>query len=183
MKTRVNPIGCSRGFSLVEVTVAMGIFAFVAVGILGLLPAALKLRAESAQETRAVMIAEELFASISAAGSLTNVVVRDGPAGEPRNSQWVDLTKDKVLIGYPPQTTVPYALWSTRGRSPDEVWETGQLDSWAIDNDIQTLALLSATNVPGTPGLYRVTCQIRTPATLPLAKSKPTSFSTLASGQ
>ena len=51
----------SAGFSLVEVTVAIGIFAFVVVGVLGLLPTALRMRAESAQETRAVMIATGAF--------------------------------------------------------------------------------------------------------------------------
>jgi len=165
-----------RGFSLVEVTVAIGIFAFVAVGVLGLLPAALKIRSDSAQETRAVMIAQELFASVRAAPSLRRVIFRDGPAGEKRNNQSADLTTESVVIGYPTQTTVPFGLWSSgRGQGP-EVWETGQLPGWAIKNDIQTLARVSAKPVVGTSNLYEVLCEIRTPATLPLDKSKPSIF-------
>ena len=51
------PIQPPGGFSLVEVTIAIGIFAFVIVGILGLLPAGMRLRADSAADTRAVLIA------------------------------------------------------------------------------------------------------------------------------
>jgi len=179
---RVRPARQVQGFSLVEVSVAIGIFAFVAIGILGLLPAALRLRADSAQETRAVMIAEEIFASIVASGTLTNVVLRDGPAGQPRNNQSVDLTQDKILLGYPPQTTVPFGLWhSKRGSDPQEVWETGKLDAWATNNDIQTLALLWATNTGA--GVYRIVCEIRTPASVPLTNSTPTSFISLAFSQ
>jgi len=179
---RARPARQVQGFSLVEVSVAIGIFAFVAIGILGLLPAALRLRADSAQETRAVMIAEEIFASIAASGTLTNVVLRDGPAGQPRNNQSVDLTKDKILLGYPPQTTVPFGLWhSKRGSDPQQVWETGKLDSWAVDNDIQTLALLWATNTGS--GLYQVICEIRSPATIPLTNSTPTAFTTFSGAQ
>jgi len=183
MNRQAQPLGSPGGFSLVEVTVAIGIFAFVAIGILGLLPAALKLRSESAQETRAVMIAEELFASVAAAGSLTNVVVRDGPAGQPRNNATIDLTREPLLLGYPSQTTVPFGLWcSSRGSDPSEVWETGQLPAWAVANGIQTFALLRATGVAGTPGLYQVTCEVRSPASLPLSQSKPAVFTSYLPG-
>jgi len=168
-------------FSLVEVAVAIGIFAFVAVGILGLLPTAMKMRAASAQETRATMIAQELFSSILAASSLTNVVVRDGPGLRVNNNQFIDLVNEDVVLGYPPNTTVPYGLWSSdRGNNPDEVWTDGSLPGWAVQNGIQTLARLSATNLPATwsTNLYKVTCEVRTPASLPLENSRPTVFST-----
>ena len=64
---------------MVEVTVAIGIFAFVVVAILGLFPAALRLRTDSALETRAVMIANELFASVRASTNISNVTLRAGP--------------------------------------------------------------------------------------------------------
>jgi len=168
-------------FSLVEVAVAIGIFAFVAVGILGLLPTAMKMRAASAQETRAAMISQELFSSILAASSLTNVIVRDGPGLKANNNQSIDLAGEVVVLGYPPNTTVPYGLWSSdRGNNPDEVWETGQLPGWAVQNGIQTLARLSATNFPTSwsTNLYKVTCEVRTPASLPLENSRPAIFST-----
>ncbi len=169
------------GFSLVEVTVAIGIFAFVVVGVLGLLPTALKLRAESAQETRAVLIATELFSSLQASGGATAGILRDGPGLTSENNVRppVDLRSEAVMLGYPPQTTVPYFLWhSARQMDPQQVWESGELRADAVDNDIQTLALLTGEAVPDNPNLMRVTCQVRTPASIPLTNSRPTVFTT-----
>ena len=172
----------SAAFSLVEVTVAMGIFAFVAVGILGLLPAAMRLRAEAAQETRAVLIAQELFSAVMSSSSLTNVIIRDGPALEPRNNTPINIVEDTVVVGYPTQTTVPYGLFARdRGFNPQTVWETGALPGWAADNAIATLARLSATIVSS--NLYAVTVEVRSPASLPLTNSTPTVFTTLVNSQ
>ena len=175
------PISSASGFSLVEITVAIGIFAFVAVGILGLLPAALKIRNDSAQETRAAMIAGELFGAIQAGGGLTNMLVRDGPAGESRNESAINLITGPLLVGYTGRTTVPYFLWhSSRAtaNNPLPTWRNG-INSTpdAVGNDIQTLAYLSATNI--SPGLYQVTCEVRSPATLALTNTKPVTFTTL----
>jgi len=162
------------------VTIAIGIFAFVVVGIMGLLPAGLKMRAESSAETRGVLIAEELFAAVRAATNLSTVVVRDGPALQLRNNQPVNLKAEKVVIGYPSQTTVPYFLWGgSRGAgSPDSAWIQGQMPPGAVANAIETLAQLSATNIGGS--LYRVTVEVRAPASVPLTpNSRPATFSTI----
>jgi type II secretory pathway pseudopilin PulG len=170
-----------EGFSLVEVTIAIGIFAFVVVGIMGLLPAGMKMRAESSAETRGVLIAEELFAAVRAATNLSAVIVRDGPALQQRNNQPVNLKSEKVVIGYPSQTTVPYFLWggSRSAGSPDSAWIQGQMPAGAVANAIETLARLSATNIGG--NLYRVTVEVRAPANIPLANSRPATFSTIVS--
>jgi type II secretory pathway pseudopilin PulG len=172
------------GFSLVEVTVAIGIFAFVAVGVLGLLPAALKQRADSSRETRAVLIAEELFAAVQAAPTLTNVIMRDGPGLRLQNNQEINLLQpDGVVVGYPPQTSVPYYLWGgTRQRDTKGAWEGGQLPADASANNIETLARLTAqvfTNTGVTNGLYQVTVQVRSPASVPLTNTPPVTFTTL----
>lgn len=64
-----QPAVRQAGFSLVEVTVAIAIFAFVIVGILGLFPVALKQSSDSALETRAAMVAKQLFESIDSSAS------------------------------------------------------------------------------------------------------------------
>lgn len=173
----------SRGaFSLVEVTVAIGIFAFVAIGILGLLPAALKQRADSSRETRATLIAEELFATLHAANSITSVVFRDGPKLERGNTQKINLlSPDGVVIGYPPQTSVPFYLWGgDRERDTTGAWVRGDLPPDAQNNNIEALAKMSAVAVPDTPGLYRVTVEVRAPANVPLTNTPTITFSTLA---
>jgi prepilin-type N-terminal cleavage/methylation domain-containing protein len=170
----------TRGFSLVEVTVAIGIFAFVAVGILGLLPAALKIRTDSAQETRAVMIAQEMFSSLKTSRGITNIQVRVGTkntVGDSRFNQ--DLTSTAVVVGYPAGTTVPFWFFE----NPDDAWnnDSGANNevAQAFDlNLIQTLARLSAVPVDSVDGLYQVSCEVRSPASLPLVNSKPTVFTT-----
>ncbi len=169
------------GFSLVEVTIAIGIFAFVIVGILGLLPAGMRIRADSAAETRGVLISEELFASVRAATNLGAVTVRDGPGLQASNNQTINLTNgDAVVIGYPSQTTVPYFLWGgkrTDVGTPESAWVEGKMPLGAVTNAIDTLARLSAISVGN--GLYRVSVEVRAPAVLALSNSRPISFSTL----
>jgi type II secretory pathway pseudopilin PulG len=169
----------SPAFSLVEVTIAIGIFAFVIVGVMGLLPAGMRMRADSAAETRGVLISEELFAAVRAAPSLGSVVVRDGPAMQARNNQTISITNNVVVVGYPSQTTVPYFLWGgdRDAGTPDSAWVQGQMPAGAVANAIDMLARLSATNLGG--GLYRVNVEVRAPASIPLANSRPSTFSTL----
>jgi type II secretory pathway pseudopilin PulG len=168
---------------LVEVTVALGIFAFVAVGILGLLPAALKQRADSSRETRAVMIAGELMSSVQTSPSLTNAVVRVGPdLGDQDKSLRYNqnLTEGPVVLGYAASTTVPFyyffpnagAAWTNAGGNHADIVASAS-------NNIDTLARLSVTNVPGTPGLYQVRVEVRSPANVALSNSQTVTFATL----
>lgn len=170
------------GFSLVEVVIAMGIFSFVAVAILGLLSVALKLRAESALETRSAIVAEEVFSAIRMSGGLDRAIFRDGPALQVRNNQRVNLTTEKVLLGFVGSTTVPLGLWhSARGQDPQGVWDSGVTQPWAAANGIGTIALVSAQRVspPLDSRLYRVTCFVRTPSSLPFSSSRSVAFSIL----
>ena len=170
----------SPAFSLVEVTIAIGIFAFVIVGVMGLLPAGMRMRADSSAETRGVLISEELFAAVRAAPSLSNVVVRDGPGLRPNNNRTINLLSGsgQSVLGYPSQTTVPY--WSF-DKNPGSSWtNAGGADAEVAQssaNAIDTLTRLTATNIGG--GLYRVNVEVRAPASIPLTNSRPSLFSTL----
>jgi len=169
-----------EGFSLVETTAAIGIFAFAAVAILSLFSVALDIRASSDLETNASIVAEEIVSSVAMSGGPKSVTFRDGPALQLRNNQTVDLTVGKVLLGYPAGTTTPFGLWHpSRGQDPQAVWESGIAQSWALENQIQTLALVSASRVSPGSDLYSVNCQVRSPASLPASKSKVETFTTL----
>jgi type II secretory pathway pseudopilin PulG len=176
-----SPYGRRSAFSLVEVVVALGIFSFVIVGIFGLLPAALKLREDSSQDSHAVLVAEELVAAVRNADSIRNVTLRDGPGLKPGNNVYpgADLTAGNLVIGYPSQTTVPFGLWhSSRGNDPDGLWTSGRLPSWAVENGIATLARISALEL--TPSVYQITIEVRSPASIPLENSRPVTFITRA---
>lgn len=176
---RISTSCRASGFSLVEITVAIGIFAFVVVGIIGMFPTALRLRSESALETRAVMIAEELFAAARASTNFPMVWgVRDGPTGA-YLSPPEDITAAPVVVGYPANTSVPFFLASTHrsaaSGTPDSFWE-GTVPPGAAANEIFALARLSAQKV--TNNLYQVTVEVRAPASAPLARSQPMVFTT-----
>lgn len=61
----------NSAFSLVEVTLAIGIIAFALVGIMALFPAATKAALESQRETRATFIAQQILADLTS-GPPTN---------------------------------------------------------------------------------------------------------------
>ncbi len=141
---------CAAGFSLVEVTVAIGIFAFVAIGILGLLPAALKQRESSAVEMRAVLIAEELFAGVRAAPSPRAVSqLRDGPGHSDTGNFF----------------------------PPEDLTEGDDYPADAQERNIGMWAKVQAERIQ--PNLYRVTVDVRTPATAPLTNSQIVTLTTL----
>jgi len=179
--SRKNQPQCD-GFSLVEVTVAIGLFAFVMVGILGLFPTANKMRADSALETRAVMIAQQLFSYVESADvtnssgvprfSPTRVAVRDGPGFEVKNTRTNInlLSPGGVVLGYQNRSSMPYYFFGTTNA---EAWTNmpsaveGSATTTA-DNEITTLARVFAEPTSGTCHQYRVTVEVRSPAIAPL---------------
>ena len=185
-------------FSLVEVTVAIGIFAFVIVGIIGLFPTALRMQAESAVETRASMIAQQLFDAVDlsiaswtnpAANVFSGVVIRDGPGLISDNSRSVDLLNSNrpIVLGYMAKSSMPYYVFTQQG---EKAWSNGIADLAeppygskpnppAASNDIITLARLSAiSNVGGNPRLYQVNVEVRSPAFASLTNNRPSVFTT-----
>jgi type II secretory pathway pseudopilin PulG len=55
---------CVRGFSLVEVVLALGVIGFALLAIIGLLPIGLQSGRASIQETRANHLAEQIFSTL-----------------------------------------------------------------------------------------------------------------------
>ncbi len=149
------------GFSLVEVTIAIGIFAFVIVAILGLFPAALRQRSDAAAETRAVLIAQQVFGGVAATGSVTNAL-----SSETNNPTLLNLSNGVVLGFSQNSTTVNQIVNGTNS------WATPEADP-----NITTKALVIATNV--SPGLFNVSVQVGYPASLPADKRRLQTFSSL----
>jgi uncharacterized protein (TIGR02598 family) len=54
----------ARAFSLVEIVLALAIISFAIVGIMGLFPVAMKSAQESQMETRAALIARQIFSDL-----------------------------------------------------------------------------------------------------------------------
>ncbi len=66
------------GFSLIEVTLALGVIAFALVAIMGLFPVAMKSATESQRETRATFIAQSILADLGSGSSTTNTFIAIG---------------------------------------------------------------------------------------------------------
>jgi uncharacterized protein (TIGR02598 family) len=56
--------GSTKGFSLVEIVLALGVISFALVAIIGLLPIGLASGRASIQETRANLLAQQIFATL-----------------------------------------------------------------------------------------------------------------------
>jgi type II secretory pathway pseudopilin PulG len=161
------------GFSLVEVTIAIGLFAFVIVGIIGLFPAALKQRADAGFETRSVMIARQIYQGIEAGESLTAALMPDVDIkweGNPTNSTLtLKNINDGVVLGFSKQGTTVNHIFSNKG-------------SWASQDvgppqqEITTKALVEATAAAGSGNVYEVTVSVGFPANLPAARRRIETF-------
>jgi type II secretory pathway pseudopilin PulG len=99
-----RPSLCRAGFSLVEVTLALGVAAICLVTMLGLLPATLKTQQSSVQQTRANQIISQINSVLRADVSLppgqANKVCPDPPdPNEPCN--WSDLHGHWLQVAAP----------------------------------------------------------------------------------
>jgi uncharacterized protein (TIGR02598 family) len=145
-------------FTLVETVVAIGIFSFVIVGILGLFPAGMRRQAESGAEARARIIAESVFETIKVSDSLQNSKI-PVEVGTP-NLQFRNHIQGTLLGFAQDGTGINYA------------WPSGSTSDWGNGNvpanqNITTKARVLSTLVPDNPNLYQVTVDVGTPANLP----------------
>ncbi len=72
-----------KAFSLIEIVLALGVIAFALVGIMGLFPVAMKSAQESQRETRATLIAQQIFADLRVASGTNRMLVHGASAGTP----------------------------------------------------------------------------------------------------
>ena len=92
MKSTNNLEGCRplhplsiTAFSLIEIVLALGIISFALVGIMGLFPVAMKSALESQRETRAALIAQQIYSDL-ASMSGTNRFITTGTGPDDRTS-------------------------------------------------------------------------------------------------
>jgi type II secretory pathway pseudopilin PulG len=176
-------------FTLVESVIAIGLFAFVIVGIVGLFGSALDRQRQASFETRAVLVSQQILARIRAADSATNIAFTRGTdagaALEPKLFHSANLTA--------PGTNTAAFYYKMTGTEISGILEADSYSNAGytffpgypaetLTNDIAGRALLSlTTNDTGNPNLYRVTIEVSEPANLPLQFRRYTNtFTTLA---
>lgn len=114
-----------RAFSLVEVTLALGIIAFALVGIMALFPVAMRSAKESQEETKATFIAKEIFAGFTSPQAAQgqaflvtgeNFLTQRQPVGLRQGStNVVGYNQDGRPVGMAPSTSFAQSL-------PDPGW-------------------------------------------------------------
>lgn len=156
------------GFSLVEVSIAIGIFAFVVVGIFSMFPVGMRQQVSSAQEVLGVQTAQHVMSSIAAAPNLSNVnlvVQRSGSTNLVFSN--ANLLAAPVVLGLGSADSLPVKpLAATAWTTP------------VSDPTVQSVVRIAATNFG--PGLFRISIDLAHPAgTTNPAVRQVESFSTM----
>ena len=169
--TRHGRIAASA-FTLIESVVAIGIFAFVIVGIVGLFGAALERQRQASFETRAVMISQQTLARIHAANSPSNISLTRGQSNDVRFFTNMNLISTTAIGFYQRDGT------ECSGISSSETDWTGT----NTPNNVTNVVAKSRTRLTQLGNsLFRVDIEVSEPANLPLAARRYTNtFSTLA---
>lgn len=156
-ETRSSPIASfsKSAFSLIEVTLAIGVIAFALVGIMALFPAATKAAQESQRETRATFIAAQIFSDLTTF-SPTNAILGVSP----------ELAQTPTVLRLDLSTNSTNAIsYDEEGR----FFATTSADSFETANSdaaFFTRVTIQTNNLP--PGLSRVEVLVTAPASAPL---------------
>lgn len=147
----VHPV--KNAFSLIEVVLAIGVIAFALVGIMGLFPMALRSAQESHRETRATMIAQQIFSDLNVLTSTNRMLVRGPTASTPAN------VVTNFSLAANSSTNLAY---DENGTGLTDIITDG---NFAAPYPAATfLAKVTVDTNTGTPNLSRVQTTIETPA-------------------
>lgn len=146
------------GFSLIEVVIALGIISFAVIGIVGMMPVALKSAQLSTQETDATLIAQRIFSEFKTgnAGNRTITISGNSTTTIPLSSNSTNFIAFK-------DNGVPQTLSTTNLTNPD----------------YNFIARISISTNTGISNLSQITIDISSPASAPITARTTNSFVTL----
>jgi type II secretory pathway pseudopilin PulG len=155
---------------LIEVVLALGVIAFALVGIMGLFPVALRSAQESQRETRATLIAQQIFSDLRVGTGTNRFVI----SGSNNATNTVNLA--------PSGTTPPLFLaFNTNGVpvTPATGISGGIFSNSYPDAAVPFLASLTVDTNTGITNLSRIQATIETPAAAPSTNRSKYTFVTL----
>lgn len=167
----------ARGFSLIEVVIAIAIIAVALVGILGLFPIALDAASNSQRETQAALLARTIYTDLDARADTKRLLLTTtnstGTETKPSTFE-VDLTK----------ASDAYLAYDTDGEP------MGKIDAGAFSSGKKEATFVAHVAVkpqPATPNgtnstvteLTRIEVSVQTPASAPEASRRKYSFISL----
>ena len=155
----------ARGFSLVEVVLALGVIAFALVGIMGLFPVAMKSAQESQRETRATLIAQQIFSDLRVSSGANRFVI-SGPAAN--NTNGLSLASPGNI----------YLAFNTNG-APLAPVAPSVFSNSCPDGPAHFYVNVAVDTNTGFPNLSRVQATVEAPAAAPSANRSKYTFVTL----
>ena len=167
MKLKSSP---SRGFSLLEILVALGLFAIGVTIVLNLFPIAQRMRGEAQQKTSATFIAQRIVSTLEA--TLPEGIVATAP-------DWINNPSHCMRISLE-QPSQHYLSYDAQGQPNGEL--TASEAKLAVQTkEAVSIATIVLTTKDQPPGMTRVNIIIGTPANLPDSKRQHSEFSLLLS--
>ena len=151
----------TRGFSLIEVVIALGVITVGIVGVLAVFPTALQSGHSAQDETRAAHIAQSVFGSLvaQAPSQFNNIQIPLG--GGARLTPGIDLTAVPTPTPVPPAPTIPTLYADNDGQLVD-----------STTNAAYAITIYTNNSVPGftdPASANAVTVRVAWPATAPAA--------------
>ncbi len=173
----------SQAFSLIELVIAMSIFAFAFVGLIGLFPVALQNARMSRDETLIVNIARMVISEIQASPfRRVRLVTERNPDGSDKavvTPPWDLSQKNSIAFNYQlVEDPNGVQRWNPVGvnTTPDDPVDTTPPPEFIVRVSSTILGPASVTN---TPRLAQVTVTVETPATSPAAQRESYPFTVL----
>ncbi len=164
-QTRTGDAAGRDGFSLVEVALATGLFAFVIVGIIAMFPAGMKQQSFSAMENVAVNASRQVLAAAAVATNASEILMMTG-GGTGKVAR--DLVASPLVLGYAAGEMAPERDFGGGGSS---VWQSGTTENVHV--------LVRASLEPRADGIHVLRVEASSPAAAPLTNRRVETFTTL----
>lgn len=149
-------------FSLIEIVLALGVISFALVGIMGLFPVAMRSAQESQRETRAALIAQQIFSDL-----------RTGTGG----NRSVTYGTNSLAVPLAPGATF-FLAYDTNGFGITNISESEFSRSYNSTN-AAFLAQISVSTNTGISNLSQVQTTVVAPAVAPPVSRSTNTFVTL----
>ena len=160
-----------KGFSLIEVVLALGVISFALVGIMGLFPVAMRSAQESQRETKAAVIAQQIFGDLKSLPGAQTLLVR-GPT--------VANVSSRIPVNLGIASTYVLA-YNDKGEGLTDSVDPAAFTNALTLPDAAYLAQVVITPDQPAAGLSRVQARIEAPPNAPSANRSRYTFVTVMS--
>ncbi len=176
-----HPHDSTRAFTLVEIVIAIGVFSFAVVAIMGMFPIGINAQQQATFSARAPFIASQVYDSLSVRSSLTNaLILTQGVVQLSTNGARITNATANFLTNNftVPATSQVYLLYDAQG-SPIGT-TTAAVYNGGISGNLRAqfaVRIQSFTNTPLPGSLYQINVTVTEPALTTLSNRRTAVYS------